>query len=100
MRATEPEIFVALMAAIGGSMRYFYDNKKRGAPFNIAEFIIKIITCVFIGFSAYSAAVGLGCNFYLSLAASNLCSWLGVESINFVWDIVQRYCNTKFPPIK
>lgn len=87
---------VSIMAAIGGSARYMNDLQKNKSPFSVLKFIVKIVTCIFIGITAWSACIGLGVNNYLAIAASNLASWLGVEALSFTWEIVQGYIRKRF----
>lgn len=89
------EIAVSLMAATGAAARYFNDMYKNKTPFSILRLLLKIVTCVFVGITAWNAAVGFGANQYLSIATSNLSAWFGVEALSFFWDVLQKYINKR-----
>lgn len=94
-----PEILVITLATLGGIARYFHDNRRNNTPFNIFRFIIKTSTCMFTGFATYYTMLGLGFNNDLAVGATCLSAWLGVEALSYCWIIIQRYFDTKFPPL-
>lgn len=89
------EIVVSLMAMIGGAAKYLNDIKKSGAPFSWVRFLLKVITCWFVGFTAWNAAIGMGWNVNIAVASSNFAAWLGVEAMSFAWEVIQRYVNKR-----
>lgn len=90
------DFIVASMAAVGGAARYLYEMQKNKTPFNTVKFVVKIGTCVFIGYTAWNASIGSGLNASLAIAISNLSAWLGVEAMSFAWEILQVYIRKRF----
>jgi hypothetical protein len=85
------EVIVAILSSVGGAAKYFNDMGKNKTPFNIAKFILKVGTCVFVGLTAWNAAIGVGFNVNLAIACSNLSAWLGTEALSFAWEMIQNY---------